>query len=139
VRCPTALDEEFAMLVIDSLRVAVTRYFDLMHDSDISRFDQVFRSTAQLHGMRNGAMRVLTAEAYREALAGAPSPASQNAPREEEILLIDVTSNSQALVKVRVRINAIVYVDYLSYHRIDGDWLITSKAFHVESEGTPPA
>jgi len=139
VRCPTALDEEFAMPVIDSLRVAVTRYFDLMHDSDISRFDQVFRSTAQLHGMRNGAMRVLTAEAYREALARTPSPASQNAPREEEILLIDVASNSQALVKVRVRINAIVYVDYLSYHHIDGDWLITAKGFHVESEGIPPA
>ena len=35
---------------------------------------------------------------------------------------------------VRVRINAILYVDYLSYHRVDGDWLITAKAFHVECE-----
>ncbi len=134
-----AYRSEASVAAIDTLRGAVTRYFDLMYDSDISRFDQVFRSTAQLHGMRNGEMRVLTAEAYREALARTPSPASQNAPREEEILLIDVTSNSQALVKVRVRIKAIVYVDYLSYHHIDGDWLITSKAFHVESEGIPPA
>ena len=50
---------------------------------------------------------------------------------------MDVASRDQALVKVRVRINAILYVDYLSYHRIDGDWLITSKAFHVESENLP--
>jgi len=35
-------------------------------------------------------------------------------------------------VKVRVRINAVVFVDHLLYHRTDGDWLITSKAFHVE-------
>jgi len=79
-------------------------------------------------------MRLLTAQAYRDALARAPSPRSQNAPRHEEILLMDVASDSQALVKVRVRINAILYVDYLSYHRVEGDWLITAKAFHVECE-----
>ena len=50
---------------------------------------------------------------------------------------MDVASPNQALVKVRVRINAILYIDYLSYHRVDGDWLITSKAFHVECEDLP--
>jgi hypothetical protein len=120
---------------IDALGQAVQRYFDLMYDSDVSRFDRVFRSTAQLHGIRHGEMKLLTAQTYKDALAGAPSPKSQNAPRQEEILLMDFASDNQALVKVRVRINAILYVDYLSYHRVDGDWLITSKAFHVEREG----
>jgi hypothetical protein len=124
---------------VDALTQAVRRYFDLMYDSDVSRFDRVFRPTAQLHGVRHGEMRLLTAQAYRDALARTPSPRSQNAPRHEEILLMDVASRDQALVKVRVRINAILYVDYLSYHRIDGDWLITSKAFHVESENLPSA
>ena len=122
---------------VDALRQAVKRYFDLMYDSDVSRFDRVFRPTAQLHGIRNGEMRMLTAQAYRDALTHAPSPKSQNAPREEELLLMDVASHDQALVKVRVRINTILYVDYLSYHRVDDDWLITSKAFHVESESLP--
>ena len=119
---------------VDALRQAVRRYFNLMYDSDVSCFDRVFWSTAQLYGVRQGEMRLLTAQAYRDALSHTPSPRSQNAPRHEEILLIDVASRSQALVKVRVRINAILYVDYLSYHRIDGDWLITSKSSHVESE-----
>ncbi|HTB38172.1 MAG TPA: nuclear transport factor 2 family protein [Reyranella sp.] len=125
---------ETARAGIDDLTQAVSRYFDLMYDSDVSRFDRVFRSTAQLHGIRHGEMRLLTAQAYQDALARAPSPRSQNAPRHEEILLMDVASDSQALVKVRVRINAILYVDYLSYHRVEGDWLITAKAFHVECE-----
>ncbi len=112
---------------------AVLRYFDLMYDSDVSRFDLVFCPTAHLHGLRDGKLRVLPAPAYKEALAGAPSPKALNAPRQEEVLLMDVTSADQALVKVRVRINALVYVDYLSYHRIDGAWRVTSKAFHVES------
>jgi hypothetical protein len=128
---------ETAHAGIDALSQAVKRYFDLMYDSDVSRFDRVFRSTAQLHGVRHGEMRLLSAEAYRDALARTPSPRSQDAPRHEEILLLDVASPSQALVKVRVRINAILYVDYLSYHRVDGDWLITAKSFHVESENLP--
>ena len=70
---------------------------------------------------------------YKEILAGRPSPKSLNAPRQEEILLMDFASSTQALVKIRVRINATVFVDYLTYHRIDGEWLITSKGYHVES------
>ena len=41
--------------------------------------------------------------------------------------MMDFASPTQALTKVRVRINTTVFVDYLTYHRIDGDWLITSK------------
>jgi hypothetical protein len=118
---------------VDGLLQAVREYFDLMYDSDVSRFDRVFRPTAQLHGLRDGKMHMLTAQAYRDILATAPSPKSQGAPRQEEVLFLDITSPMQALAKVRVRINALVYVDYLSYHRVDGEWLVSAKAFQVES------
>jgi putative lumazine-binding protein len=112
---------------------AVQRYFDLMHDSDTFRFDRVFRPSAQLHGFQEGQMTMWPAQKFKEVIAGRPSPKSLNAPRQEEVLLVDFASPTQALVKVRVRINAVVFVDYLTYHRIDGEWLITSKAYHVES------
>jgi hypothetical protein len=118
---------------VEGLNGAVQRYFDLMYDGDTSRFDRVSRSTAQLHGFREGKMTMWTAPAYKEILQGRQSPKSLGARREEQVLLVDFASSSQALVKVRVRINTIVFVDYLTYHRIDGDWLITSKAYHVES------
>jgi hypothetical protein len=117
---------------IQGLTQAVQRYFDLMYDADTSRFDRVFRSTAQLHGFRGGEMSMWPAQTYKEILVGRQSPKSLNAPREEEILLMDFASTDQALVKVRVRINTAVFVDYLTYHRIDGDWLITSKGYHLE-------
>ena len=50
---------------------------------------------------------------------------------------MDFASSTQALVKVRVRINTIVFVDYLTYHRIDGEWLVTAKGYHIER--TEPA
>jgi hypothetical protein len=118
---------------LQGLNQAVQRYFDLMYDSDTSRFDRIFRSTAQLHGFRGGEMSVLPAPAFKEAIASRPSLKSRNIAREEQVLMVDFASDSQALVKVRVRWNTAVYVDYLTYHRIAGDWLITSKGFHIES------
>jgi hypothetical protein len=90
------------------LSEAVQLYLDLMYDCDVGKFDRVFASTSQLHGFREGA------------------------PREEQLLLLDTASPTQALAKVRVRINDMVFVDYLSYHKVNGDWLITSKAYHRE-------
>jgi hypothetical protein len=116
---------------------AVQRYFDLMYDGDTSRFDRVFRSTSQLHGFREGKMTMWPAADYKEILRGRQSPKAVGARREEQVLLMDFASSSQALVKVRVRINTIVFVDYLTYHRIDGEWLITGKAYHVESVDKP--
>jgi hypothetical protein len=115
-----------------SLIAAVENYFQMMFDSDVDRFDQVFAPSAQLHGLRDGNLRILPAAEYRRILASNPSPKSNNAPRQQEILLIDFASPSQALVKVRVRINMLLYVDYLSFHFIDAAWLITAKSFHIE-------
>ena len=117
---------------VQGLGQAVQRYFDLMYDSDVSRFERVFRPTAQLHGLRDGKLTMLTAEAFKALIASRPSPKSVKAPREEDILLMDFASATQALVKVRVRINTIVFVDYLTYHRVDGEWMITAKGYHVE-------
>ena len=122
-----------------SLLDAVGRYFDLMFDSDVSHFDQVFASSAQLHGLRDGNLRLLPAQDYKTALAAGASPKAKNAPRHQEILLVDFSSPTQAVVKVRVRINSIQYLDYLSYHCISGAWLITAKSFHVERRFETPA
>jgi hypothetical protein len=118
---------------------AVARYFDLMFDSDVTRFDQVFAESAQLHGLREGSLRRLPAKDYKAALARNPSPKAKGASRHQEILLIDFAAPTQAMVKVRVRIDDLQYLDYLSYHRIDGTWLITAKSFHVEHRYAPAA
>ena len=117
---------------------AVARYFDLMFDNDVSRFEQVFAASAQLHGLRDGSLRLLSAQEFKNALAAGPSPKSRNAPRQQELLLVDFASPTQALVKVRVRIDALLYLDYLSYHRVDNAWLITAKSFHIEQRYDAP-
>jgi hypothetical protein len=115
-----------------ALLSAVSQYLEMMYDGDLSRFDAVFAPTAQLHGVAEGQVRVLPAAEYRALLSSRPSPKSKKAPRQQEILLIDMASPSQALVKVRVRIDDVLFLDYLSYHLIGGAWLVTAKSFHIE-------
>jgi Putative lumazine-binding len=99
---------------------AVERYFALMYDNDVSRFDQVFAPSAQLHGLRDGGLRLIPAADYKQRLASRPSPQSKNAPRLQEVLLVDFASRTQAVVKVRVRIDTQQYLDHLCWHLIDG-------------------
>lgn len=114
-----------------SLVAALQRYFDLMYDCDVAKFDKVFSSTSQLHGFREGKMTVWPAAEYKDILKNRQSPKAQGARREEEILLMDFASPTQALAKVRVRIGPMVFFDYLIYHRIGDEWLITSKGYHL--------
>ena len=115
-----------------ALFAAVDAYFETMFDADLERFDRLFAPTATLHGLRDGTLRVLPVGEYRNLLASNPSPKAKNAPRQQEILMVDVAAPAQALVKVRVRIDQLLYVDYLAFHRVGGAWRLTAKSFHLE-------
>jgi putative lumazine-binding protein len=115
-----------------SLLAAVDAYFETMFDADLERFDRLFAPSATLHGLRDGALRVLPAADYRSLLAATPSPKSKTAPRQQAVLLVDFAAPELAIVKVRVRIDQILYVDYLCFHRVSGAWRVTAKSFHIE-------
>jgi putative lumazine-binding protein len=117
---------------VKDLYEAVQRYFDLMYDCDVSNFEKVFHPTSQLHGFREGKMTMWSASEYKGVLAKRESPKSLSAPRDEAILLLDVASETQALVKAKVRINAAIFIDYLTFHKIEGSWKITSKGYHLQ-------
>ena len=116
---------------IDELTEALRKYFDLMYDCNIANFAQVFSPTAQLHGDRDGKMVCWPAAEYKEILRARQSPLSLEAPRQDSILLIDIGSAGHAFAKVEVRIHAGIYHDYLTYHKIDGRWVITSKGYQL--------
>ena len=118
---------------LQRLTDAVHRYFDLMYDCDTARFDSVFARTVNLHGYRDGKLVAWSAGVYRDILEKRISPKSRGAARADEILTIDLASQDMAFVKVRLQINEMVFVDYLTWHEIDGAWLVTSKGFHLQS------
>jgi hypothetical protein len=110
---------------------AINGYFDLMYDADDDRFHDVFHGAALVHGMRDGKLTAWSASEFRDVIRSRPSPAAMKSPREQVILSIEHTASELAAAKVRVRIGRTCFIDHLIFHRIDGKWLVTSKAFHV--------
>lgn len=116
---------------IQTIASAINGYFDLMYDADDNQFLQVFHGACVIHGMRDGKLTAWSASEFRDVMRSRPSPASMKSPRDQEILTIEYTAPELATAKVRVRIGQTCFVDHLIFHRIDGEWLVTSKAFHV--------
>jgi hypothetical protein len=116
---------------IQAIVSAINGYFDLMYDAEDSQFPVVFHSAAFIHGMREGKLAAWSAAEFREVMRGRPSPAAMNSPREQEILSLEQGEPDRATAKLRVRIGQTRFVDHLIFHRIDGKWLVTSKAFHI--------
>lgn len=123
---------------IHAIASAINSYFDLMYDSDDDRFPEVFHDACLIHGMRDGKLTAWSASEYRDVMRSRPSPALMKSPREQEILSVEQTARDLAAAKVRVRIGQTRFVDHLIFHRMDGKWLMTSKAFHV-AQVVPPA
>jgi hypothetical protein len=87
--------------------------------------------------MRDGELAAWSASEFRNIILSRPSPAAANSPRDQEIIGIESIASDLAVAKVRVKIGEICFIDHLTFHQINGDWLITSKAFHVAQVFAP--
>lgn len=116
---------------IQAIASAINGYFDLMYDADDNRFLEVFHDACLVHGLQDKKLTAWSASEFRDVMRGRPSPASMKSPRDQEILSIEHTMPEVAIAKVRVRIGQTCFIDYLTFHRMHGRWLVTSKAFHV--------
>lgn len=116
---------------IQTIASAIDGYFDLMYEADDSQFPEVFHDACLIHGLREGKLTAWSASEFRDVMRSRPSPAAMKSPREQEILSIEHTVPELATAKVSVRIGQTGFIDSLIFHRIDGKWLVTSKAFHV--------
>jgi hypothetical protein len=122
---------EIVMDQIQTIASAINSYFDLMYDADDNRFAEVFHDDCLVHGMRDGKLTAWSASGFRDVMRNRPSPAAMKSPRDQGIISIEQTVPDVAIAKVRVRIGQVGFVDHLIFHRLDGKWLITAKAFHI--------
>ena len=109
---------------------AVQVYLDMLYHGDIALVDVVFHERAQLCAIENGAPLFRSVAEYREVLRGRKSPAEMGAPREEHLVTLDLSSPTQAMVKVQMRINQSVISDYLTMFKLEEDWCIASKTYY---------
>jgi len=109
-------------------------YFECMHESSRDKALTVFHPHARIVGLRKGALVDRTAAEFGDLVASVqPSAASKGEPERFEILSIDIVGET-ATTRIRCDFAGTTYLDTLSLLKVDGQWRIFNKLFHIEGK-----
>ncbi|AOI74885.1 nuclear transport factor 2 family protein [Burkholderia sp. NRF60-BP8] len=103
-------------------------YFNLAYEPQSRDFDKIFHLNCFVQWLDEGQLRTLSSSEYAALIHGRPSPRSTGAPRDEAILSMEHVSDSLSTATVRVRIGNRLFNDHFVMHKVEGDWLISTKA-----------
>src|ERR1700759_1800131 len=113
----------------DSLAIAQIlekAYFQSIYEGDVTTLKQVFHPGTLLFGDVKGQPYFKTLDQYIDGVAHRQSPKDSGKPFKGEILDIRVV-NSIAVAEVKVKMYDFNYREFLSFHKLDGKWLLVNK------------
>jgi quinol monooxygenase YgiN len=112
-----------------------SRYFKGIYEGDTTSLSTVYHPGTLLFGDVKGQPYAKTLGEYLDGVAHRQSPKDSGKPFKGEILNIRVV-NSIAVAEVKVTMYDFVYQEFLSFHRIDGRWLLVNKMISDVAEQT---
>ena len=116
---------------ITEIEKVITIYFDLLYKGDKDLIETVFLPEANVSSLSNDKIVKIDMDGFRKRIAERQSPESIGEIRDDKIILIDISSPTTAMVKVKCNILHNNYIDYLSLLKVSGRWKIISKVFHM--------
>jgi hypothetical protein len=101
-------------------------YFKGIYEGNLDALSQVFNTGTLLFGDVKGQPYAKTLDQYMDGVKNRQSPKDSGKPFKGEILNLKVV-NSIAIAEVRVKMYDFVYHEFLSFHKLNGKWLIVNK------------
>jgi hypothetical protein len=101
-------------------------YFKGIYEGDLNTLGQIFNTGTLLFGDVKGQPYAKTLDQYLDGVKNRQSPKDSGKPFKGEILNIKVV-NSIAIAEVRVKMYDFIYHEFLSFHKLNGNWLIVNK------------
>jgi hypothetical protein len=101
-------------------------YFKGIYEGDLDALSQVFNAGTLLFGDVKGQPYAKTLDQYLDGVKNRQSPKDSGKPFKGEILNLKVV-NSIAIAEVRVKMYDFIYHEFLSFHKLNGRWLIVNK------------
>ena len=101
-------------------------YFQGIYEGDLNALGQIFNTGTLLFGDVKGQPYAKTLDQYLDGVKNRQSPKDSGKPFQGEVLKIKVV-NSIAIAEVRVKMYDFIYQEFLSFHKLDGRWLIVNK------------
>jgi hypothetical protein len=105
---------------------ALKDYFQGIYDGNVGLLKKVFHEKTLIFGDVNGQPYAKSLDEYLDGVAQRTSPKDSGKPYETETIQIDVI-NTIAVAKVRVQMYQFNYYNFLSFHKIQGQWMIVNK------------
>jgi hypothetical protein len=122
-------DEESLTAIEKALKEC---YFQGIYEGNVELLRKIFHPRTLLFGDVKSQPYAKTLDQYLDGVAHRTTPKDSGKPFENEIIQIDVI-NSIAMAKVRLKMYEFNYHDLLSFHKIEGKWVIVNKMLtHVE-------
>jgi hypothetical protein len=101
-------------------------YFQGIYEGDLNALGQIFNTGTLLFGDVKGQPYAKTLDQYLDGVKHRQRPKDSGKPFKGEILNIKVV-NSIAIAEVRVKMYEFIYHEFLSFHKLNGKWLIVNK------------
>lgn len=117
------LQKEDSLVISETLK---NRYFKGIYEGDVNTLKSVYYPGTLLFGDVKGQPYQKTLAEYLDGVAHRQSPKDSGKPYKGEILSVKVV-NSIAIAEVRVTMYDFIYHEFLSFHRMDGKWLLVNK------------
>ena len=109
-------------------------YVDSMDESNSDKVKQAFHTNAKVVGYLHGDFMEMSVDDFAGFVASQqPSPQENGENVVFEILSCEI-EGSTASAKVRDKYLGITFLDSLSLIKIENEWKLYNKLFHVESE-----
>ena len=122
------------MTDIEQIKRIVQLYIDSMNESNPEKVKTAFHKNGKIVGYLHGDFMQMSVDDFAGFVASRqPAPKEKGEDVEFETLLCEILGTT-ALVKVRDKYLGITFVDILSFIKVDDEWKIYNKLFHVERE-----
>lgn len=109
----------------------LTRYFDFLYFCDVDKIDDIFHGNAIYATADESPLLYRDMETYAEVIAKRQSPASRQEARKDRVDGIEFAGENTAFARVRCSIGDKDFVDFLTLVRVDNEWKIMAKVFHI--------
>ena len=115
-------------------------YFDALYRGDVELFRTIFHPNARLFSVNGGAETVLNVDQYLSIVSDRENPVDRGDPRQDQILSIDLSTSTTAVLKTRELFLPKRFTDDLGLVRWSGGWRIVAKIWDFEliEEGFKP-
>ena len=118
---------------VSEIEAVIQTYFDGLYEGSVEKLASAFHPVSHLYCEKDGGVLDVPREQWFALVRGRESAASRGLPRDDRILLLDISGPETALVKVACQLPPRYFTDYLVLNRTGEGWRIVSKVYRFET------